>query len=93
MIAAAPVVYPRIAFTGDGVPLAQVTLLAPIPEPAGAVLCIGKNYADHVQEVDRWGTDVRITAPSTPTHPIVFTKTPQSVIGPGAAIRYPHGLS
>jgi 2-keto-4-pentenoate hydratase/2-oxohepta-3-ene-1,7-dioic acid hydratase in catechol pathway len=26
-------------------------------------------------------------------HPIVFTKAPQSVIGPGAAIKYPYGWS
>lgn len=26
-------------------------------------------------------------------YPIVFTKAPQSVIGPGAAIKYPHGWS
>lgn len=26
-------------------------------------------------------------------HPIVFTKASQSVVGPGAAIKYPHGWS
>jgi 2-keto-4-pentenoate hydratase/2-oxohepta-3-ene-1,7-dioic acid hydratase in catechol pathway len=26
-------------------------------------------------------------------HMIIFTKAPQSVIGPGAAIKYPHGWS
>ncbi|CAK9869269.1 unnamed protein product [Sphagnum jensenii] len=31
--------------------------------------------------------------PQRMQHPIVFTKAPQSVIGPGAAIKYPYGWS
>src|SRR5437870_11998374 len=38
--------------SGDGrVPQASVRLLAPIPRPARNIICVGKNYRDHVKEV------------------------------------------
>lgn len=83
----------RITLRGNGTQLGSVKLLAPIPQPTGAIMCIGKNYADHVKEVDTWKTAPGITAPDVPKHPIVFTKAPQSVIGHGAAIKYPHEVS
>jgi 2-keto-4-pentenoate hydratase/2-oxohepta-3-ene-1,7-dioic acid hydratase in catechol pathway len=55
-------------------PLAAVRLLAPLPQPARNIFCIGKNYGDHAREL---GAD----APA-PEHPIVFTKAPSCVIGP-----------
>ncbi|CAI5937069.1 unnamed protein product [Closterium sp. NIES-64] len=78
---------------GQGQLLCESHLLAPLPRPAGAIMCIGKNYEEHVKEVDTWKTAPHITQPSIPTHPIVFTKAPQSVTGPGTAIRIPHGHS
>ncbi|CAI7902207.1 unnamed protein product [Closterium sp. NIES-53] len=75
---------------GQGQLLCESHLLAPLPRPAGAIMCIGKNYEEHVREVDTWKTAPHITQPSIPTHPIVFTKAPQSVTGPGTAIRIPH---
>ncbi|XP_073390818.1 uncharacterized protein [Physcomitrium patens] len=78
---------------GEGIDLSDVKLQAPIPRPTGTIMCIGKNYLDHVKEVDTWKTDPGITQPEAPKHPIVFTKAPQSVVGPGAAIVYPHGWS
>lgn len=79
-----------IKLEGPGIPLEDVKLLAPMPMPSGAIMCIGKNYADHVKEIDTWKTAPDIASPNIPKYPIVFTKAPQSVIGPGAAIRYPH---
>ena len=32
---------------GEEVPLASVTLLAPIPRPRQDVICLGMNYQDH----------------------------------------------
>ncbi|GJP37857.1 hypothetical protein CLOM_g22261 [Closterium sp. NIES-68] len=78
---------------GKGQLLSESHLLAPLPRPAGAIMCIGKNYEEHVKEVDTWKTAPHITQPSIPTHPIVFTKAPQSATGPGTAIRIPHGHS
>eukprot|EP00270_Netrium_digitus_P000888 TRINITY_DN11019_c0_g2_i2.p1 TRINITY_DN11019_c0_g2~~TRINITY_DN11019_c0_g2_i2.p1 ORF type:complete len:313 (-),score=64.86 TRINITY_DN11019_c0_g2_i2:135-1073(-) len=90
-----PVLKERISGppAGAGLPLDSIRLLAPIPRPNGGVLCIGKNYKDHVKEVDTWKTAENITAPSIPQHPIIFVKGPQSVIGTGDVIRYPVGLS
>ncbi|XP_057859658.2 uncharacterized protein LOC131068486 [Cryptomeria japonica] len=85
--------YNCIKFEGPGIKLENVKLLAPIPKPHGAIICIGKNYADHVKEVDTWKTAPDITSPSIPKYPIVFTKAPQSVIGPGAAIVYPQAIT
>ncbi|WLD94846.1 fumarylacetoacetate hydrolase family protein [Alkalihalobacillus sp. AL-G] len=53
-------------------------LLAPIPKPAKNIFCIGKNYRDHALEL---GTEADI-----PEVPMVFSKTPTTVIGPGGTI-------
>jgi 2-keto-4-pentenoate hydratase/2-oxohepta-3-ene-1,7-dioic acid hydratase in catechol pathway len=71
---------------GDGVALDAVTLLAPIPRPARNIFCVGKNYRDHVAEM-------QIGAEGAPEFPILFSKVPQTVIAPGAAIRIPTGVS
>jgi 2-keto-4-pentenoate hydratase/2-oxohepta-3-ene-1,7-dioic acid hydratase in catechol pathway len=53
----------------------KVTLLAPIPRPAKNVLCVGKNYKEHVLEMGSEG--------DIPEHIMIFTKAPTSVIGDG----------
>lgn len=51
---------------------------APIPRPAKNVFCLGRNYAEHVREATKArGQDFKL-----PTHPIFFTKTPTTVVGP-----------
>src|SRR3954451_705014 len=40
----------RTPATGEVYPLADVTLLEPIPRPP-AIFCIGRNYADHIAEM------------------------------------------
>jgi 2-keto-4-pentenoate hydratase/2-oxohepta-3-ene-1,7-dioic acid hydratase in catechol pathway len=66
-------------------PAAGVTLLAPIPRPRKNVFCVGRNYMEHVQEGDRmFNRD-----PSIPTVPNFFSKTPTTVVGPGADVLYP----
>jgi acylpyruvate hydrolase len=59
-------------------PLAEVTLLAPIPRP-GTIYAIGLNYAKHVEE----------TGGLRPEQPIVFVKVIGSVAPPGGPIRCP----
>ena len=80
---------------GDGIPLSQVEVLAPIPRPARNVFCVGKNYHDHAQEFTRSGFDgsAKGAADAVPDHPIFFTKVPETVVPTGAAIRIPHSLS
>jgi len=57
---------------------AAVKLLAPIPRPTKNVLCVGRNYFDHIAESDRVrGADTKI-----PEFPQFFTKPPTAVIGP-----------
>ncbi len=69
---------------GEGVPLADVRLLAPI-RPRNNIMCIGKNYLDHAAEFAGSGFDAS-QKQAVPDHPIVFTKALSSVIGPGDPI-------
>src|SRR4051812_49534391 len=64
--------------TGASHPLAEVTLLAPVPRPR-AIFGIGLNYRDHAAETGR----------DLPEYPIVFMKLPSSSVPPGGPIRCP----
>ena len=56
----------------------DVHLHAPIPRPAKNVMCLGLNYALHIEESARArGREVKI-----PEVPVFFTKAPTSVTGP-----------
>ena len=55
--------------------------MAPCRPPA--ILCIGKNYADHAAELAEGG------AVKLPEQPVLFLKNPASVIGNGEAIELP----
>jgi 2-keto-4-pentenoate hydratase/2-oxohepta-3-ene-1,7-dioic acid hydratase in catechol pathway len=84
----------RLRPAGDGVPLAAVTLDAPLRPPRN-VFCVGKNYRDHAHEFARSGFDTsgKGAAEAVPSVPIVFTKAPETVVATGAPIRFPEGLS
>lgn len=60
------------------VALSGVRLGPPVARPQ-AVLCIGLNYADHAEE----------TGAPIPTEPVLFTKTPNTVVGPYDDIELP----
>lgn len=66
--------------------LAAVELLAPIPRPRRNIFCVGKNYYAHVQEIATRGFDTTSGGGAPPAAPIVFSKLPDCVIGPGAPI-------
>jgi 2-keto-4-pentenoate hydratase/2-oxohepta-3-ene-1,7-dioic acid hydratase in catechol pathway len=66
--------------------LDSVRLLAPIPRPARNILCVGKNYPEHVKEVQRSGSMLGKADSDAPEVPIIFTKSPGAVIGPGETI-------
>ena len=73
--------------SGKGrIPADGVKLLAPFPRPAKNILCVGKNYHDHAREFHASGFDASAGADAIPELPIVFTKWPNSVIGPGEPI-------
>ena len=62
---------------------ARVKLMAPIPVPRRNILCVGKNYYAHAREFDKSGFDATAGADAIPEVPIIFTKPPSTVIGPG----------
>ena len=70
--------YAGIQLSGEKVPLEDARLLAPVI-PRSKVVCVGKNYLAHAQEM---GGDV-------PKEPLIFLKPNTSVIGPGESIFYP----
>jgi 2-keto-4-pentenoate hydratase/2-oxohepta-3-ene-1,7-dioic acid hydratase in catechol pathway len=68
----------RTPADGAAYPLADVTLLAPIPRPR-AIFGIGRNYAKHIAEM---GSE-------KPEKPLVFLKLPLSSVPPGGPVRKP----
>jgi 2-keto-4-pentenoate hydratase/2-oxohepta-3-ene-1,7-dioic acid hydratase in catechol pathway len=68
------------------VPLDRVRLEAPIPRPHCNIFCVGKNYFEHAHEFARSGFDSSAQAGAVPDSPIVFSKVPESVTGPGDPI-------
>jgi 2-keto-4-pentenoate hydratase/2-oxohepta-3-ene-1,7-dioic acid hydratase in catechol pathway len=58
-------------------PLAEATLLAPVVP--SKIVCVGRNYRDHVAEL---GNDV-------PKEPLIFMKPPSSLLDPGGTILRP----
>jgi 2-keto-4-pentenoate hydratase/2-oxohepta-3-ene-1,7-dioic acid hydratase in catechol pathway len=63
-------------------PLSEVRLLAPVPNPP-KVVAMGLNYMDHCREQNI----------EPPKEPIIFAKFPSAVVGPGAAIRWDPALT
>jgi 2-keto-4-pentenoate hydratase/2-oxohepta-3-ene-1,7-dioic acid hydratase in catechol pathway len=59
------------------IPLDSVQLLAPVLP--GKIICVGRNYAEHIKE----------TNAEIPTTPLLFLKPPTSVIGPNQTIFLP----
>lgn len=75
------------------VPLAALSLLAPVPRPFRNIFCVGKNYFEHAHEFAKSGFDSSAAAGAVPKAPIIFSKVPESVIGPGEAIRIDPAVS
>ena len=69
---------------GTAVPLANVKVLAPIPRPKKNIFGIGLNYVEHVAE-SSLSLD---TSRELPKEPVIFSKPPTTVIGPGDAIEH-----
>ena len=70
--------------------LSEVQMTAPLPKPRRNIFCVGKNYFAHAREFAGSGFDSSAKAgEDIPDCPIYFTKVPESVVGPGAAIMMP----
>ncbi len=59
------------------IPLANATLLAPIPKPRKNIFGIGLNYTEHVAESAR----TLDTSNELPQQPVIFSKPPSAVTG------------
>jgi 2,4-diketo-3-deoxy-L-fuconate hydrolase len=69
----------RVA-AGETEPFGSQRIGSPIARPH-QILCIGLNYRDHAAE----------TGQAVPDEPILFTKSPNTLIGPDDDIRIPRG--
>jgi 2,4-didehydro-3-deoxy-L-rhamnonate hydrolase len=74
-----PIVAERAA-AGEGEPLAGRRIGAPIARPH-QIICVGLNYADHAAE----------SGMPIPSEPILFTKSPNTIVGPDDDVRIPRG--
>ena len=72
-----PIVAERIA-AGDIRPLGDQRIGAPIARPH-QIICVGLNYTDHAAE----------TGQQVPEEPILFTKSPNTIVGPYDDVRIP----
>ena len=72
--------------TGPAIPLAQVTLEAPLPRPRRNIFCVGKNYYEHAHEFAKSGFDSSAASGAVPDAPIIFSKVPECVTGPSTPI-------
>ena len=63
---------------------AGVRLLAPL-RPRKNIIAVGRNYRDHAKEFSDSGFDAS-EKQMIPDFPVIFTKAPTSVIGPGEPI-------
>jgi 2-keto-4-pentenoate hydratase/2-oxohepta-3-ene-1,7-dioic acid hydratase in catechol pathway len=69
---------------GSALPLENVGLRAPNPRPRKNIFGIGLNYREHVAE----SAKALDTSRDLPKQPVVFSKPPTAVIGPGGAIHH-----
>jgi 2-keto-4-pentenoate hydratase/2-oxohepta-3-ene-1,7-dioic acid hydratase in catechol pathway len=72
---------------GPRLPVSAITLRAPLPRPRRNLFCIGRNYRAHAEEL---ATSVfRDQMAEEPKWPMVFSKVPETVIGPFDTVRLP----
>jgi len=73
----------------NGVSLDAVKILAPIPNPVRNIICIGKNYMDHIQEFSNDG-ESNVQALE---YPRFFTKSTNTINGPFDPIPLHKGIT
>lgn len=78
-----------LAAATNVLPIESVKLLAPIPRPRKNIVCLGMNYAAHAYESMR----ARGLPEKLPDHPVFFTKSPTTVIGPDGEIPFDAGIT
>lgn len=73
--------------TGHVLPLSEVRLLPPIPDP-GKFFCVGKNSLKHREELFANGM-----LNETPQEPTGFIKLVETMVGQDSSIVRPHGIN
>ncbi|MEO8312162.1 MAG: fumarylacetoacetate hydrolase family protein, partial [Caldimonas sp.] len=73
--------------SGARLPVAAIELRAPLPRPLRSLFCVGRNYHAHAAELAN--SVFRASLPVEHAWPIVFSKVPECVIGPGDTVRLP----
>ena len=82
-----PALLPAIA-------MRALSLTAPLPKPRRNIFCVGKNYFEHAREFAGSGFDSSAkSGGDIPAFPIYFSKVPESVVGPDAAVEMPAASS
>ena len=76
---------------GPAILIGDVVLQAPIPAPRRNIFCVGRNYHEHAKELS--GSVFKDSSANTAAWPIVFTKVPECVIGPGQLVQLPGSVS
>ena len=71
------VISERWTRTGLSWPLNEVRFLPPVAP--SKIVCVGRNYMDHIKELDH----------PTPPEPLIFLKPPSAIIGPEEPILLP----
>ncbi len=61
----------------ESIVLDKISIIAPIPYPKRNVICLGKNYLDHINEVK----SLKNVNADVPTKPIYFSKIASPAIG------------
>ena len=77
--------------TGRQVALAEVQLLAPLPQQRRNLFCVGRNYHAHARELRE--TVFKDSTKAVDAWPIVFTKVPDCVVAHGADVQLPNAVS
>ena len=74
----------KIADSSQVIDMKFCRLLSPLPRPRRNVICVGKNYVDHVREVAKKAPAGNISASEqlASKYAAFFTKAPDCVIGP-----------
>jgi 2-keto-4-pentenoate hydratase/2-oxohepta-3-ene-1,7-dioic acid hydratase in catechol pathway len=89
LIEAGPALWQKLSLAAasarGGVAPASARLLAPIPRPRRDVMCVGWNYLDHFEEGQgmRGPQDNQVEIPE---YPALFSKQPNTVVGPEAPV-------
>lgn len=66
------------SFDDAAIDISDVIILAPIPNPTRNIICVGKNYEDHIKEVAKTIDSKNVI----PKYPMYFSKMFDKILGP-----------